>query len=85
MAGDVPTVKVTKHRTTGSNTRIMQTRKFPCGTIGETMSLRRRTMQAGLLASGLLGMIVLSGCSAHVRYYDEYDGDDHAWKGYEVR
>jgi hypothetical protein len=49
------------------------------------MSLRRRIMQAGLLASGLVGMIVLSGCSAHVRYYDEYGGDYHAWNGYEVR
>jgi hypothetical protein len=49
------------------------------------MPLRHRIMQAGLRASELVGMIVLSGCSAHVRYYDEYGGDYHARNSCEVR
>jgi hypothetical protein len=84
MAGDVPTVQVAKHRAKGSHAQITQARKFPSGTLGETMQLRRQIMQAGLLASALAGMIILSGCSAHVRCYDEYGGDYHTWNGYEV-
>jgi hypothetical protein len=36
------------------------------------------------VAGAFLGMLVISGCSAHVRYYDPYYHDYHYWNQDEV-
>jgi hypothetical protein len=43
-----------------------------------------RQFAPALLCAAIASTVVLSGCSAHVRVYDPYYHDYHAWNDHEV-
>ena len=49
------------------------------------MTLSRRVLAHLLLTTAMLMPLLITGCAAHVRYYDEYGGDYHSWNGHEDR
>jgi hypothetical protein len=49
------------------------------------MSRMKKYLGTLALGAGMLAPMVVSGCAAHVRYYDDYYADYHPWNEGEVR
>ncbi len=49
------------------------------------MNRRQRFLGTILLTAAMLAPLTLTGCAAHVRFYDEYHSDYHHWDDREDR